>query len=212
MTLSNSPLSPDEKARLFLAIEITQPLHKIIFDTMDCLKSAKSAEKIHWTPKHKLHITLRFLGNVPQRKIPVLIDKITTALKSIAPFDITLGQLIALPNFYYPRIIALSIVLNADLAKLSQSVEETLILEGFAPENRKYLPHITLGRAKQGSYQLQPLLNLSFPKESQKVQGITLFRSDPEPKAQGTVYSVVQRFYLAPFSEMETTNKPKAVP
>lgn len=178
--------------RLFFAIELDPTLRSYIEKTMKQLCEEKSAYDIKWTTLEKLHITLRFLGQVPVEKIEPCLQKVKEKIANITPFNLSVVSIIPFPP-QHPRMVAMIVALTYELAQLYRAVDQGVTDAGCEPEVRAYLPHITLGRTHYISSKLTHKINnlaLTYPLE-QKVAGITLFRSDP---VEGmNVYSVVER-------------------
>lgn len=93
-----------------------------------------------------VHVTLKFLGNVPEEKM----DEIIEALKRIKspPFDASLKGLGSFPG---RSIRVVWIGIEGDFRPLTLAVEDTLEPFGFEREKRGFSPHVTLGRVKDPS-------------------------------------------------------------
>lgn len=106
-----------------------------------------------WVAPDNLHLTLKFIGEVPG---PLLGD-IDAALQSVAaaPFPLTLG---GMESFGRGKDMRTLHVPAADaslagpgeatdrLAALAAKIDRALVEEGFEPETRKFAPHVTLAR------------------------------------------------------------------
>jgi len=88
-----------------------------------------------------IHVTLKFLGDVPEERI----DAISDALRSIKlpPFQARIGGMGAFPGKSV-RVVWLG--LEGNFEELQKQVEEVLMPFGFEGEERKFTPHLTLGR------------------------------------------------------------------
>ena len=93
-----------------------------------------------------VHVTLKFLGNVPEEQI----SEITEALRGIrsSPFDASLKGMGAFPGKSI-RVVWLG--LEGKFLELYQAVENVLVPFGFEREKRGFSPHVTLGRVKNPS-------------------------------------------------------------
>ena len=71
------------------------------------------------------------------------------AAGACVPFTVAVGGVGVFPGRGDPRVLWVGI--GGDLpeaARLQQSIERQLLPLGFAPENRPFTPHLTLGRVK----------------------------------------------------------------
>jgi len=83
------------------------------------------------------------------------------------------------------------------LKALHKKIDAALIRVGIAPDERAYLPHITLARLKRSSGPVGNLLEQSGGLASAPfaVDSFALFESTLTP--EGAVYSIVERYRLA---------------
>ncbi len=95
-----------------------------------------------WVNPGNYHLTLRFIGEVDEGQAADIDD----ALARIrAPrFDVTLASV----GHFGLRMLWVGIERNAALQHLHEKVESALRRLGFAPEERRYTPHVTLARLK----------------------------------------------------------------
>jgi 2'-5' RNA ligase len=113
-------------------------------------------------------------------------------------FNLELRDWGGFPNLRNPRVVWCGISGDrARLEALQQKVEETCRTLGFTPEERRYHPHLTLGRVKS-KRALHPLLDcikmgcdLAHPFE---VSGFNVYKSTLSPK--GATYEVKERIPL----------------
>lgn len=183
--------------RLFFAIELTVPMRKASREIIKCLAKQSNGHRHQWTKPKKLHVTLRFLGNVIEEKIPECLQAAAASIGDINPFEIALGPLTVLP-IRHPKLIALSIPLSLELAHLFYQLETSMTALGYPAENRPFFPHITLGRAK-GFLSAESYTSLlercpAPPDKKQRVDYITLFRSEMLP--EGSIYTPLKRLRL----------------
>jgi 2'-5' RNA ligase len=132
--------------RLFVAIEITPDIRDRILEFAEKLKS--KIPNARWTRPEGLHITLKFLGNVPDENVPA----IESALKKVdsRSFAITIERVGVFPNPKSPRVLWTGVAAGAELGKLAGEIDETTAQLGFEAEKRAFSPHVTLARFKEG--------------------------------------------------------------
>ena len=182
--------------RCFIAIQIPQEIKFEIESYLSQLK--RISPSIRWVKITGLHITLKFLGEIEKD----LLDKIRSSLKSISnifqPFDISIMDCGTFPNKKRPRIIWLGIEPDADnmLIKIYQWLEESLVPFGFEKEQRKFTPHLTIGRIKFPD-NMDKLLGFiekePFPKKQFSVEEIVLMQSILKPT--GAEYQIIDKYY-----------------
>jgi 2'-5' RNA ligase len=131
--------------RLFIAIpipsEIRNKISKQILTNPTFLRS-----RIRWVSENNLHITLKFLGEIPVSKIPFLKEAIRATSDKTDPFEISLSNSGVFPNRQTPRVIWIGIHPPERLIKVQECLESNISSEGFPEENKKFHPHLTLGR------------------------------------------------------------------
>ncbi len=136
-----------EHIRSFVAIELDDALKKGLVETQDLLRSKGIVDEVRWVRASGIHLTLKFLGNVPADKIDDTVVAIRDASRGIGPFALTFGGLGCFPTPRRPNVIWIGVDGDTKtLAHLQDSIESSLALSGYPPEKRKYTPHLTLGR------------------------------------------------------------------
>ena len=173
------------RARLFVAVDLPAALRDGIAAWG---KEELSDPALRPVPRESLHITLAFLGYVPEREIGRL-EEIVTSVEARAPL-IELEDPLAKPSSKRPRLFALPAD-SPDTVALQEDLEKRLVAERlYKPEKRPFWPHVTVARVKSGGRgsrgprpverqpgQLQP--ELLSP-----VLGVrlTLYRSELQPR------------------------------
>jgi len=105
-----------------------------------------------WVPTGNVHLTLKFLGEVDSARVPLIGAALERAAGSLEPFDIELAGLGVLPGGRRPpRVLFAEVTAGAeDLTRLHGAVEAELSPLGFEPEQRRFTPHATLARVREG--------------------------------------------------------------
>ena len=132
--------------RLFIAIEIAPAIRERIIECTERLKSR--IPNARWSRPEGLHITLKFLGNIADEKVPA-IEKALTKIES-QRFAITIEGAGVFPNAKLPRVLWTGVTAGPELGKLAGKIDETTAQFGFEPEKRAFSPHVTLARFKEG--------------------------------------------------------------
>jgi 2'-5' RNA ligase len=137
--------------RTFIAVELSGT---VIARAQEAIKLLKgSGAEVGWVDRGQMHLTLKFLGNVPETETPDVCRVVAEAAAGVEPFEMVFRGLGAFPRISEPRTIWIGIDQGqSELAELHQAIEESLKKEmGFGKENRRFHPHLTLGRLRKES-------------------------------------------------------------
>ncbi len=132
--------------RLFLAIELSDPFRKHLLKLQNALRPL--APRIAWTRPDNLHLTLKFLGQVPDHHVKPLADSLSH-LSTSTPIDLHATHLVGFPPAGPVRIVAAALAAPPSLLQLVSRIESACHSLGFPREPRAYTPHITLARARE---------------------------------------------------------------
>lgn len=126
--------------RLFVGLEIPEELRRRMASL------ARGVDIARWVPEENIHITLRFIGEVPGDQA----EDLAAALETVraAPFPLTLSGAGHFESRGRVRALWLGVDRNGDLNALYDKVESALVRAGQPPESRKFKPHVTLARLK----------------------------------------------------------------
>jgi 2'-5' RNA ligase len=94
----------------------------------------------------QIHLTLRFIGDTDSTVFKDVREALTEV--HCEPFSMQLEGVGFFPPRGKPRVVWVGVRKNQLLLQLHNRVESVLVRAGFAPEGRKYSPHITLARLK----------------------------------------------------------------
>lgn len=144
--------------RTFIAVELPSRIHGKVAQHQQQLQALLEEHHIQrsicWVAQGNAHLTLRFLGETSQTQCQALaveLQKITLGQKQ---FDLALGQIGCFPNMKRSRVIWIGIKESERaLRALQKEVERTAQQVGFAPDNQRYFPHLTLGRVQRKANQ-----------------------------------------------------------
>jgi len=115
-------------------------------------------DSVKWVPQKNLHLTLKFLGDVAEDKIPSIKQALTLAVGRHNKFNVSVQDTKVFPNARRPRVIWAGLKAADELEHLHRDIESALIPLGFAPEGRPFRPHLTIGRVKRGGKNLKELV------------------------------------------------------
>ena len=135
-----------ETIRAFIAIELPAELRQQLARLQARLKM-DNQPRIKWVNPDSIHLTLKFLGNIPISDIDLIAQAITDAAKRITPFHLETEVLDAFPNLKRVQVVWVGLGGEVDkLKRLQQIIEANLTQLGFTAEQRQFKPHLTLAR------------------------------------------------------------------
>ena len=173
--------------RLFVAVYLPRELQEVVWKAGDTIRGNWRRE-----PPEKLHITLKYIGEVDERRM----EEIDKTLKTIKhpPFDVEVYGTGAFPHPGRPRVIWIG-ARGEGLFTLQRMVEDALFSLGIPREAREFVPHVTLGRTR-GNVDIERFMerygSTSFG--SFTVREFTLVRSYLKPT--GSEYEIIRRYPL----------------
>ncbi len=163
--------------RLFIAIDLAAPMKKALVGTMHELK--KQGVTGNYVPMQNLHMTIAFLGNVPDpAPVAAVMDGIPVE-KSRLSFS-------EFGNFQ--DTLWIGIKGNQKIKKYAADLRKALKDAGIPCDSSKFEPHVTLIRKQKGK---RPA-GLIIPREDMMVSKISLMRSDMKDgkRVYQEIYSV----------------------
>lgn len=182
--------------RIFTAIQLAEKARRQIADYIDRLRSGHGNLRVGWEKREKLHLTMKFLGDLDEESLQALLGAVKKTAKQIAPFDIEVSGTGVFPNRKRPRILWLGISdPERNLAGLNSILEAECASAGFAREKRNYKPHLTIGRLRQPHHSAELVaehLKYSFEPVGFAAGAIAVVESRLLPT--GSVYSVLEEY------------------
>ena len=182
--------------RVFIAVELPPDLRDALGRAQRTLQAvdAGAARSVKWADPASVHLTLKFLGETPAAKLEAIGAAMQQAVAGRHALVLSLGAPGCFPTSRQPRVLWIGVTGEVDaLSQLQAAVEATVSPLGFPTETRRFSPHLTLGRVRDGAApdaaarlgaairSLKPIA-VSFV-----VTGISLMRSDLQPA--GAVYT-----------------------
>jgi 2'-5' RNA ligase len=183
--------------RLFIAIEVPESLKRELAAVQDKLKAA--AVNASWTRSAGMHLTLQFLGEVPETNVTKIVNALADVAGTRSGFSIGIAGIGAFPDQKNARVVWAGV--DGDVAKLStlrSAVEDAMAALGFDRDRRSFTPHLTLGRIKhipardRWLNSLNGVKGLALP--AFEVHDILLIKS--ELRLSGAAYTELGRFTL----------------
>jgi 2'-5' RNA ligase len=139
------------RIRAFLALVFSVGVTRRLADEVAGRKGrvADAGLRVAWVPAANLHLTLKFLGSVPEESLEAIAAAVGRVAARHAPFEARARGLGAFPSAAHPRILWAGVDGGEALKRLQADVEGALAELGFAKEERAFHPHVTVGRVKE---------------------------------------------------------------
>ncbi len=176
--------------RVFIAVKVIS--NENTYEKLSSIRSNLHDEKIKWVDLANMHITLKFFGDTQEEKIPIINEAIVKNIENkFAGFSFLVKGLGVFKNIHNPRVLWLGIVNKDDLNALNDIIENSLYKIGFDKSDKKFSPHLTIGRIKylKNRNKLKELLNVYNEYKFQEVKVDKLIIYESVLQKTGPVYS-----------------------
>ncbi len=183
--------------RVFIAIDLPNEIRKPLKELQRELRPLTHSAR--WVAPESIHITLKFLGEVPEKRI----EQVDGAMGGLTwkPFTISVHGVGFFPEARSPRVFWAGMEAPT-MQGLTEEVDARMERLGFDKEKRPFRPHITLARAKDS--RIDSSLAAASAKYREHDFGsftadrIYLFQSTLKPA--GAVHTKVREYPLEPRS------------
>lgn len=169
--------------RVFIAIELPENIREAFVEAQKVL--AVSGARLTFVKPEAMHITLKFIGEIPPSVVEQVKDTLSTV--SFEPFEMRLGAVSA-NNPGNPRVIWVDCYDNGESSLLHGIIEERLSVLGLEMDKRDYKPHATIARVRRNHASLKKQVDQLAERDygSYEVGSFTLRKSTLTPK--GPIY------------------------
>jgi 2'-5' RNA ligase len=186
------------RVRTFIAVDISSAVRHRAGQLQDAL--AQAGTEVKWVEAENLHVTLLFLGEVDDREIPAVCRVVSETLSEQPSFVMSMEKAGCFPHPRRPRILWIGVGEGAkELCAIHDALEPPLMDLGcYRREERRYTPHITIGRVRSD----RPTDRLAAELASQsswqggQVEVREILVMGSELTSHGPVYSVLSRAKL----------------
>ena len=162
-----------------------------------CASGGSVPEGIQWANPDGMHLTLKFLGNIPTGNVSPLLQCVESVSARHEPFPLRLDGLGMFPNRRRPRVLWAGVEGDMGaLGRLQEATEDAINGLGYRAEERPFRPHVTLGRPRRSVTDSQlgrigSVVSALEPPESVtwRVEAVDVMRSELHPS--GARYTVL---------------------
>jgi len=177
--------------RLFIAANIPEKIKEEFVLLNKGLKY--KIPKVSWITGRNFHITLKFLGEVQEGRIPKIISSVSDICKEIKPFTVKFSGLGAFPDLKYPHIIWAGVSEGkSELENLAKKIEYSLEKIGFEKERRSFSAHLTIGRVRSPKVRDLSFENIQAAFSPFELKNIDLMQSVLKPS--GAEHTILETF------------------
>ena len=153
--------SRPDSVRVFVAVGISAEAREQLVGAVERIRQ-DIPQGIQWANPDGMHLTLKFMGNIPSTGVGPLLDCLRPVAAGHSHFQLHLAGLGMFPNRRKPRVLWAGVDGDLDaLSILQQASEEAINALGYPPPpgaaqrsrrssiERPFRPHITLGRPRR---------------------------------------------------------------
>jgi 2'-5' RNA ligase len=176
--------------RLFVAADLDAGAREAVSAAVARLRARAEGDRrgstrgVSWVEARNLHLTLHFLGEIEEARLPSLADALAPGL-GLAPPRVGLGGWGVFPARGAARVIWLGVTAGAEaLAFAHAELGRRLSAAGITADARPFSPHLTVGRVKVPSGLLWNRLTAALqpaPAGEWNLRACTLFQSHLSP-------------------------------
>ncbi len=172
-----------DKVRTFIAVPLSAELQKAVGRVQRELVDA--LPDMRWVQPETIHLTLAFLGDIPQESLENVASSMLSIGELFTPFEAQVAGLGAFPSRARPRVVWLGFEKCAPLLQMQAALTKIVAAAGLPIEDRPYTPHLTLGRCR--SQRRMPEAGLVFERFEKmtvgtlKVDRVVLYESRLQP-------------------------------
>lgn len=183
--------------RAFVAISLPGTIIDHVRELQDALKG--HGLKLRWVKPSNIHLTLKFLGDIPASEVAAIGDAVHAAVGDEAPLALTIQGMGVFPGIKRPRVLWTGLGGDVDrLKRLQLRIDRQLEKLGYRREKRGFKAHLTLARIK-AAVSPQRLLGAiegvgDYSPRAFTARKLVLYKSDLRPS--GAIYTGLKEVVL----------------
>jgi 2'-5' RNA ligase len=140
----------EQKLRLFVALPAPVEIRNALAETQGELRKLLPGSSASWTHPDRMHLTLRFLGDVEPARVEALTSSLSSAVEHFGPIDLVAERLGCFPDVRHPRVVWARVHDRAErLAELQGRIASATAAFTREPEEKRFTGHVTLARIRQ---------------------------------------------------------------
>jgi 2'-5' RNA ligase len=191
--------------RTFIAVDLPPSVLDALGQISSQLQEKLPKTPVRWVDVQKLHLTLKFLGDISKENIGMVEKVLLSEGAKRQVMEIGIGGIGAFPKMRHPRVIWIGVEAPPDLFDLRRGIEDGIARLGYTYDKYEFTPHLTLGRIsrKASARDIRTVGNVLHEVHVgfigvARIEAVHLYRSDLNP--EGAKYSCL---YSAPLMDQE---------
>lgn len=184
------------KKRIFTGIDLNEPARRTVAAYIKELRSKFPDLRVGWEKPAKLHLTIKFSGDLLESEIENLKTAVGETAARMTNFKIRVVGTGAFPDLKRARVLWLGLESENDrLIKTREMLEDNCEKLGLARETRSFAPHLTIGRLRDprnSQFLVDNHIANQFVPLEFRADELVIFESRPEPA--GSIYSKIAAF------------------
>ncbi len=143
-------MSTAETIRLFIALPVPDDVKEKLRHTQAQVRSCLRADTVSWVRPEQIHLTLKFLGDVPVARTDELVASVRTACVSVRTLHLSAGKIGVFPNARRPRVLWSGVAGETEaLERLQSKMEKAAAPFTETQKDQRFSAHLTIGRIKE---------------------------------------------------------------
>jgi 2'-5' RNA ligase len=181
--------------RIFVAIDISDKARASVADYIENLRRHFAQIRVGWERAEKLHLTMKFLGDIDETRLENLIEAVENTARQVSDFKLQISSTGVFPSLKKARILWLGLEdEKGSLRNLNEILEVECEKLNFAKEKRDFKPHLTIARLREPHKSLELVrahVENDFKTSSFDVNEVIVFQS--ELQTSGSLYTPLYR-------------------
>jgi 2'-5' RNA ligase len=182
--------------RLFVALEVPSTVRENLAELLKSLRAV--SPQTRWVRPENLHVTLKFIGEVPETKLAAIRTALAR-VRSDQAVTLDFRGLGYFPNEKHPRVFWAGIEASPNLKTLPGDVEEATKTLGIPQEQRPFSPHLTLARFEPPRLleKLRSAIRENAARDFGSLRTNQFHLIESKLKSSGAEYTTVESFPFA---------------
>jgi 2'-5' RNA ligase len=182
--------------RLFVALEIPSTVRETLAALLKSLRAV--SPETRWVRPENLHVTLKFIGEVPETKLAALRTGLRQ-VRSDQPVTLDFQGLGFFPNEKRPRVFWAGIGASPNLKTLAADIEKAAETFGIPRDERPFSPHLTLARfaPPRLAENLRAAIQENAGRDFGSLRASQFHLIESKLKPSGAEYTTVESFSFA---------------
>ena len=183
--------------RVFAALNVEVTGLRRVLGAVDLLRANPLAPHARWVAPTKLHVTLKFFGEIDAGLAPALRDTLAAVTRERRAPRVAFSGFSAFPSPEKARVVFTEVEdMGQETRGLSDAIQSGVEALGFPPETRAFHPHLTVARTSEPT-DSRTWLSAATPWRVVAIcPELALYRSDTV--RPGAEYEALARFALLP--------------